>query len=537
MPTAKKVTTRAGLNELGRSGLKHFGGVLYEEFLPQLQGLRGMQVYREMSENSAIIGSMLFAIESLLRSVSWEVDPASQSAEDVEAAEFLTQCKDDMSHTWEDFISEVLSMLVYGWSYFEVVYKKRKGQKTNPASEYDDGRIGWRKFSLRAQDTLYRWELDDTGGIHGMWQYPVPQTPSSPHYRSMSETTFIPIEKSLLFRTTSTKNSPEGVSALRRAYRAWYLSKRIEEIEAIGVERDLAGIPIAKIPIDLLAQDRSADQTATYNYIKDVVTKTKRDQQEGIIWPKVLDENGNDLFEFELLSTGSRRSFNTGEIIQRYHQEMVMVCMADFILLGHENVGSFALSSDKTELFAVALGAWLDMIQNVLNRHAVPRLFQLNNFNITEYPKFRHGDIETPDIQAVGAYIQALASAGAPLFPDLELENKLREYADLPEVDPEERDRIMAAQQEASFFGAGQGQGGQGGQNGQSQNGQPQPPQAAQQPQPVAKFTKAQLADEILKRGGVASLRPSYFDGSRWKALRGRHRFLKELRDKAMAEE
>lgn len=537
MPTAKKVTTRAGLNELGRSGLKHFGGVLYEEFLPQLQGLRGMQVYREMSENSAIIGSMLFAIESLLRSVSWEVDPASQSAEDVEAAEFLTQCKDDMSHTWEDFISEVLSMLVYGWSYFEVVYKKRKGQKTNPASEYDDGRIGWRKFSLRAQDTLYRWELDDTGGIHGMWQYPVPQTPSSPHYRSMSETTFIPIEKSLLFRTTSTKNSPEGVSALRRAYRAWYLSKRIEEIEAIGVERDLAGIPIAKIPIELLAQDRSADQTATYNYIKDVVTKTKRDQQEGIIWPKVLDENGNDLFEFELLSTGSRRSFNTGEIVQRYHQEMVMVCMADFILLGHENVGSFALSSDKTELFAVALGAWLDMIQNVLNRHAVPRLFQLNNFNITEYPKFRHGDIETPDIQAVGAYIQALASAGAPLFPDLELENKLREYADLPEADPEERDRIMAAQQEASFFGAGQGEGGQGGQNGQSQNGQPQPPQAAQQPQPVAKFTKAQLADEILKRGGVASLRPSYFDGSRWKALRGRHRFLKELRDKAMAEE
>src|SRR5690606_11042540 len=369
MPAPKKICVRAATNELGRSGLKHFGGVLYEEFLPQLQGQRAWKVYREMAENSSIIGAMLFAVEALLRSVEWEIDPASQSPEDLEAAEFLAECKADMSHTWEDFISEVLSMLVYGWAYFEVVYKKRRGPKGNPRSEFDDGRIGWRKFSFRSQDTLYRWELDDTGGIHGMWQYPIPTTPASNDFKSPSDVVYIPIEKALLFRTTSTKNSPEGRSILRNAYRAWYMSKRIEEIEAIGIERDLAGMPIARIPIELLDTNRSADQTSTFNYIKDVVTKVKRDQQEGIIWPKVLDENGNDLFEFDLISTNSRRAFDTGSIIQRYHQEMAMTIMADFILLGHENVGSYALSSDKTELFAVALGAWLGMIQEVLNRH------------------------------------------------------------------------------------------------------------------------------------------------------------------------
>ncbi len=525
---AKKLSARAATNELGRSGLKHFGGTLYEEFLPQLQGLRGQQIYKEMSENSPVIGAMLFAVESLLRSVDWEIDPVSQEAEDLEAAEFLEECKDDMSHTWEDFISEVLSHLIFGWSYFEQVYKQRKGPKHKVPSKFDDGRVGWRKFALRSQDTLYRWEIDDRGGIKGMWQYPVPSTPTS--MRGIHETVFLPIEKSLLFRTTSMKNSPEGRSVLRSAYRPWYYSKRIEELEAIGIDRDLAGMPIAKIPIELLSADRTPDQLATYNMIRDIVRKVKRDEQEGIIWPKVLDpETGEDLFTFELISSGGRRSFDTGAVIQRNSQQMAMTIMADFILLGHENVGSFALSSDKTELFAVALGAWLDGIQEVLNRHAVPRLFELNNFSVEEYPKFRHGDIESPDIQALGAYVQSLASAGAPLFPDLELENRLRGYADLPEADEEERDRLMASQMEASFFGGEEG--------GEPTSGS-SPNSETAEPPGAAPTTTGQR-----QGGGDGSSQPkniaksvflnTYWDGSKWKSVRGRHRFLKELRDKS----
>lgn len=520
-PIEKKVGVRAGMNELGRSGLKHFGGTLYEEFLPQLKGQRGQKIFKEMAENSPIIGAMLFAVESLLRSVEWTVEPASESSEDIEAAEFLEECMTDMSHTWEDFISEILSMLIYGWSYFEIVYKRRRGPKKSPTSQLDDGRIGWRKFALRSQDTLYRWEIDDTGGIQGMWQYPVPSTPVAS--RQGHETVMIPIEKALLFRTTSIKNNPEGRSILRSSYRPWYFGKRIEEIEAIGLERDLAGIPIAKVPIEFLNSNRSGEVEQTYRYIKDVVTKTKRDQQEGIIFPRVIDpDTGEDAFDFELLSAGGRRSFDTGTIIQRYMQQQAMTIMADFILLGHENVGSFALSSDKTELFAVALGAWLDGIQEVLNRHAVPRLFELNTFNVEELPELRHGDIEKPDIQQVGAYVQALASSGMPLFPDLNLENRLREYGDLPEADPEERDRLMGQQSVASFFGGGGESEGSPTPSGSSPPpGTPQP--QAQQPQP-AQVSKA-----------VNMVRPKYFDGTRWKTLRGRHRFLKDLRDKAVA--
>jgi hypothetical protein len=43
------------------------------------------------------------------------------------------------------------------------------------------------------------------------------------------QTTVIPIEKSLLFRTSIAKGNPEGVSLLRTAYRSWYFKKRLEE--------------------------------------------------------------------------------------------------------------------------------------------------------------------------------------------------------------------------------------------------------------------------------------------------------------------
>ena len=44
------------------------------------------------------------------------------------------------------------------------------------------------------------------------------------------------------------KGNPEGRRILRDAYRAWYFKKRLEEFEAIGVERDLAGMPVGKVP-------------------------------------------------------------------------------------------------------------------------------------------------------------------------------------------------------------------------------------------------------------------------------------------------
>lgn len=414
------------LREIGATGLRRQSGVIQEEFLRQLSGPQAIRVYREMRDNDPVVGAILFAVEMLVRQVSWRVEPASDSNQDLQAAEFLRSCMEDMSHTWQTFISEALSMLVYGWSFHEIVYKVRGGDSRDPTkrSRFNDGRIGWRKLPIRAQDTLLRWEFDDEGGIRGMWQSAPPSyTP-----------TFIPIEKGLLFRTTSHKGDPQGRSVLRNAYRPWYFKRRIEEIEGIGVERDLAGLPVAWVPPEIMSDTATPEQRAVFESVKKLVSNIRRDEQEGVVMPLAYDERGNQLFKLELLTTGGRRQFDTSAIIQRYDQRIAMTILADFILLGHEKVGSYALSSSKAELFAVALGAWLDEIQEVLNRHAVPRLFALNDFKLEKLPNFVHGAIEQVDLKELGEYIRALAGAGMPLFPteDGALERYLLEAANLP---------------------------------------------------------------------------------------------------------
>ena len=149
----------ASSKEIGRIGQRRYGGNIYEEFLYELRGKRGIEIYREMSENDDIIGAILFSIEMLVRQCSWNVQPGGDTAKDKEAAEFVESCMNDMQETWIDTISEILSFLTYGWSFHEIVYKRRMGntKDTRTKSKFNDGLIGWKKLPIRAQETLYQW--------------------------------------------------------------------------------------------------------------------------------------------------------------------------------------------------------------------------------------------------------------------------------------------------------------------------------------------------------------------------------------------
>ena len=408
--------------EYGKTGLFRFDtGWIYEEFLRELQGRKGIEVYKEMSENDDIIGAILFATEMLMRQSKWSIQEAGTEQVDLDAAEFVRTCMDDMEETWSDFISEVLSFLTYGWSYHEIVYKRRMGRSKNPEtnSKYTDGLIGWRKLPIRSQDTLWEWKYDEKDNLIGLVQCAPP----------LYEQVFIPIEKALHFKTKSRKGNPEGRSVLRNCYRNWYFKRRIQEIEGIGIERDLAGLPVLEAPegVDIWSDEYAAELAKAERIVRSV----RRDEREGIVL-------GNG-WKFSLTSTGGRRQFDTNQIIERYDTRMAMTVLADFVLLGHQAVGSFALSSDKTELFGVALGAFLDLICEVFNNPAIPRLIDINGEHfagITDYPILTHGDIETQDLSQLGEFVSKMVGIGA-ITPDESMEDYLRLAADLPERDPE----------------------------------------------------------------------------------------------------
>lgn len=414
--------------EIGRIGqLRYYGSgqpsIFMEEFLPELQGIRGVHAYTEMADNDATIGAIIFAIENLMRQCEFHVEPASYSAKDKEAAEFVESCMNDMERTWADTLSEILSFLIYGWSYHEIVYKRRIGKTSSPItnSKYNDGLIGWRKLPIRSQDTLYGWEYKDgTDDLTGMVQTPPPT------YEHLT----IPIEKALHFRTRSRKDNPEGRSILRTAYRAWYFKKRMEEIEGYGMERDLAGFPVLYAPSDLPIWDDDPEMQAVLARAEHIVTSIRRDAREGLVLPG--GENG---WKLELVSSGSRRQFDTNAILDRYDKRIATCVLADFVMLGQQAVGSFALADSKTRIFALAVGTFLDIICEVFNMQAIPRLIDLNGDHfkgISDYPKMVHGDIEDPDLQQFASFVKEMVGVGV-IVPDDALEEEVRRVGHLPE--------------------------------------------------------------------------------------------------------
>lgn len=425
--------------EIGRVGQRRYGGIFYEEFLSELRGRKGAEVFTEMSNNDETIGAILFAIEMLVRQASWNVEPGGSTAKDREAAEFVKSCMDDMQQTWIDTISEILSFLTYGWSFHEIVYKRRMGRtKDNrTSSKYDDGLIGWMKLPIRSQETLYQWEYDDQDNLIGMTQMPPPD------FGLIT----IPMNKAMLFRTRSRKDNPEGRSILRTAYRSWYFKRRIQEIEGIGIERDLAGLPVITTPEGMDIWDKDdEDMNAIRTGLEAMVKNIRRDSTEGLVLPFG--------YTFELTSTGGSRQFDTNSIIARYDTKISQTVLADFIQLGHESVGSFALSSDKTNLFSMAICAFLDIICQTFNSQGIPALIDINGDHfagVTDYPRLTHGDIEDVDLATMATYIKDMTSIGV-IIPDESLEDYVRQLGKLPKrtTDTVPMEARRAAQQQGN---------------------------------------------------------------------------------------
>jgi hypothetical protein len=419
------------LLELGVTGLNRTGGYIDEEFLPQLRGRKAVQVYKEMSENDPTVGALLFVIDRLLRNVQWRVEPAGKSKEQQFQAQHVEQCMEDMDVAWGDFITEALSMLVYGWSWHEIVYKRRMGLWTKDLrhkSKFNDGLIGWRKMPIRAQETLFRWVFTDAGETAAMLQMAPPRF----------QTTALPIERSMLFRFKHHKGNPEGVSMLRNAYRPWYMKKRLEEFEAVGIERDLAGLPIVKVPVEYLTAKPGTEKYLQLQSFKKMVKSIRRNEQEGIVFPLAYDQDVRQpLFAFELLGGGGGRAFNT-----------------------HQSTGSYSLHTDKTGIFRTALNSVAQSIADVLNRTAIPRLFLVNGWKPDALPKIVPSDVDSPDIAQLAQFMSAMAGTGVTWFPDPTLENFVRDAARLPKLDDDEQEKLRQMQMisEATEFATRQGE-------------------------------------------------------------------------------
>lgn len=405
--------------ELGVTGLLRTKGTgyVFEEWLASLSTYRQRQVYREMRDNDPIIGALFFAVEMILRRAEWFVEAPSAKGEPV--ARFVETCLDDMSHTWEDFICEMVSMLTFGFSLSETVYKRRMGprKKGGSASKFSDGLIGWKKMAPRAQESILYWQWDDDGDLIGVVQL------AAPDYQTIS----MPMESMLLFQTTSLKENPEGRSVLRNCFRPWSFKKRLEEVEGIGIERDICGMPV------LYATEQAKRAAGGEAALRKLVRDVRIDDQMGIVLPQAFDQQNNPQVKLELMKSAGAKQTDVGATIRRYDQAILNTMMAGFIESGQTEHGARSLHLSQTQIFAEAIEAYLDSAAAVMNRKAIPQLMALNGMDLELCPILKHGDIGVRDLEEIGNFIQKLSASGIP-FIDEATVSYLRKLAKLPEA-------------------------------------------------------------------------------------------------------
>jgi len=407
---------------VGVSGTVSYGGVLYhQDYDKAWKGVERDKTIASML-NDPLIGSVLFGIEMLVRRVEWALQAADESEEAAAAAAFVDECLTDMVGYWPgDTLAQILTFLGWGWSVLEITHKRRDGERANPPSRFDDGRIGWHKWAIRPQSTRYGWEFE------GDEPSALIQADPGTFQRYV-----IPLEKCLWFRYASRDNSPEGTTPLRIAYDAWYYKRQLQKIEAIGIERDLAGLPVMYIPgTDI------AGNTAVYQAAQSIVTGIRNDSQAGAVVAGDRDQSGNRKQELVLMASGGSRAFDTDAVIKRYANEVVTAFLANVLRTGQDGVGSYALAETQGGLFQQAIGAHLDTVANGITEQAIVPLLRMNGVPSSLAPTLTHGDIESADLARLGKYLMDLASAGL-LEPSPELTVFLHEVAGLPIASVEE---------------------------------------------------------------------------------------------------
>ena len=327
----KKSTTlpRFNLSEIGYNGLHISNSQILEEAKRELQFPTSVITYKQMTYDSMVSAALNYFEQMMLKAKFTFKPHELADEEQKEYAKFMTECIGDMEHSWQDFIQEVSSMNTYGFCVNEIVLRKRLKSK---GSKYNDGKVGIRKLPVRSQDSIV-WDYDDNQNLVGLKQL-IARVGTSGRVllTAKGQEIKIPREKFLLFRLGKKKDSPVGESPLRGCYYAWKYKAGVEEQEAIGLNRDLSGVPVAWIPPQMMSNDASPDMQSQYQMFQNIVRNVNNNQQAGMVLPLMYDENSKQpVFKFELLKNEGGKAYDTTSIKTYYSNAILTALSADVL--------------------------------------------------------------------------------------------------------------------------------------------------------------------------------------------------------------
>ena len=416
---------RFRLGELGRLGLSTIGGITNDELKRELNWPTSIKTYKSMHYHGTI-NSAITLFDNIIGKATWSVVPPKDATEEEKKqCTAIETMMHDMEGTWSEFIRDVLSMNIYGFSVHEKVYRRRL---TGNGSKYNDGIIGWKKLPIRSQETVEKFIFSADGNeILGVKQNLSAVNDNYNRFSArVNNEVVLPMSKVLLFRAGKHRGDPFGKSPLREAYLAWRFLTALEDLEATSISKDVSGLPVLYLPPQYLSDDASDSQKAIRTYYENAMRNLQMNQQSAIILPQAFDDAKQPLFKLELLSFDGKKQFDISKVKEYYKNSIVTSLVSDVLLQGQSQVGSFALGNLKNSMSGAAAEMMTKTIRDVLNEDLIRQTYMLNNWNLERMGKLDYDNLDDINLEELSKSYQRYSSTGL-LELDREVLNAVRE--------------------------------------------------------------------------------------------------------------
>jgi hypothetical protein len=533
-PQGRRPEVRAGrvrpTESVGSLGTAIYAGnIVGIEKDPRLNGVEKYRTFGEILANITIVAAGVRFFLNMVAKAKWKAQaPEDSGAKGEELAERVQKIMEGMETPWYRIVRKAAMFPFYGFAVLEWVAKRD-----------EDGTIVFADIENRPQNTIERWDTDETGKVLAVLQRN-PQTQIE--YA-------IPREKIVYLVDDSLTDSPEGLGLFRHIVDACARLRRYEQLEGFGYEGDLRGVPLVRAPLTALREKVRAgtmsktDMEALLAPLRDFVTNHVKNPNLGMLLDSETFRNKDaaaspsGVFQWmvELLEGGEYSLEEVARAIERVTMEIARVLGVEHLLLGSQSTGagSYALSKDKSNNFGLTIDGTLRALREAFKKDLLGPLWLLNGWDPELMPELITDTNATRDLEQVSAVIRDLSAAGVVLDreddavgelfellglprpkgpiltdPDAQLNSKEGAQAsddgmpEAPEDDDEEEDATdaeKAARREYKRAPAGTSAGGQFASTGGAGGGGQEPKTAAQA-----------LQAKVLDKGG--SVRPGSFD-------------------------
>lgn len=416
---------------MGTSATEIYAGRFTEEYLSKLYAEQGIAVFDEMRRSDGQVRMLLSTVKNPIKSASWSFQAVDETDEEIEIAAFAEHVimsdissKSGKKKPFSDFISEVLTLVEFGFSVFEITHKQVKGHKR--FGDY----LGLSDLGFRHQRSIQEWALSDDGGLVYVRQI---------SYGDMAVDADIPGQFLLVFSNEKEGDNYEGISMLRPCYGAWYRKNIYRKLQAIGIERSAKGVPVGTMPEKSLTGMTNAEYSAQMTSFQALIDALSAHDMNGIVLG-----GGFDLKEIKL----SHDADKVQGVINSENVEMSKAFLANFMELGLEqNGGSYSLGSDLSDIFLSGIEYMAGQICEKINLDLVQPLVRAKYGERDEYPRLTVKGINDKAGKEFADSVKALLDAGG-LQKSSRLQKHLHEVYNLPSIDEDlaaaEDERLMS---------------------------------------------------------------------------------------------